>query len=883
MNILFILFLTLVGTVCSDGYTGYERNSYDKNANTFIGLDKLKIRTGSASLSFASSTQTTMMIMLSTGNFGIGTATPNATFHTTGPVILGDGRWPTSNFTKSGNRVLIDDEGESQLALLNTSNIIKADSFSQIQMGARATTSTNIAAMARIRGAKENATGGEKQSYFAIDTMNVSGTLSEKVRVDSAGRVGIGTNAPTHELEVEVATNSKIAIETTTSSALWELGSDASDHSIMIGYDGAANIKNVIRASGDNYITGGQFGVGTNNPIYTFQVDSSAVSDYAALIRNTDATGRGVYIQGGAPATGEPALAVSNYDGSSVLFKVDSDNRIGINTGTPLSPVHITTSAADLDIRMETSGSNDILIRKATDDLALFVGGSERVRVDSAGDVGIGTDTPKGTGATDLTISGGSGNNDGSLSFDNPGASTNSTLGSVGFYRGTTLNASVYGQRGTTEGQGYLTFYTSDGTLAERVRVDSSGNVGLRTASPQAGLHNVGTTILGDGNWPTVNFSKTGNRVLIDDVGEAQLALVNTSNVIVADTFSQIQMGARATTDTQNGAMARIRGAKENATPGNFASYFTVDTMTGGGALTEQVRVDSAGRIGIKTTTPGSYNSGGDQLVVYDATNAGVTVASGSQTALGSLYFADGITGNEALAGYIQYNHNVDQLQIGADAGSANVTLTSSNLLSVGSVGGVTAGVKFAVNGGTLASFYQVSSDGALKKDISDIEGSTALAVVSQLKPRTYKWKNKESDFTEEEKAKYISLIGRKFKEKRIKKKVLKTVTEYSPIAEKDIEVEKLVDEVEIKKEEVPVDFSEFASKFQNTQRVGFIAQEVCDAVPSACVKGAVNGYIPDALVPVNTAAIKEMHTMILTLQAEVADLRARVEVLEAQ
>ena len=91
----------------------------------------------------------------------------------------------------------------------------------------------------------------------------------------------------------------------------------------------------------------------------------------------------------------------------------------------------------------------------------------------------------------------------------------------------------------------------------------------------------------------------------------------------------------------------------------------------------------NSGRVGIGNTTPGSYNAGGDDLVVGDNSgNRGITIAGGS-TGESGLYFADGSTGGEQYAGLILYDHTTDSLRLWANA-DERARIDSSGRLLVG-------------------------------------------------------------------------------------------------------------------------------------------------------------------------------------------------------
>jgi hypothetical protein len=156
-----------------------------------------------------------------------------------------------------------------------------------------------------------------------------------------------------------------------------------------------------------------------------------------------------------------------------------------------------------------------------------------------------------------------------------------------------------------------------------------------------------------------------------------------------------------------NGDYAGMGGwsiGKENATDGNYSSYFAMHTRANGGDITERARIDSSGSLLVAKTSANTTTPGFEVRKV-DATTTILSVTT---------------------AGY--YNALFNRQ---TDNGDSIIFQRQNS--SVGSIS-VT----------TTATAYNTSSDYRLKNTIVPMTG--ALAKVALLKPCTYKWNADSSD-----------------------------------------------------------------------------------------------------------------------------------------
>ena len=322
-----------------------------------------------------------------------------------------------------------------------------------------------------------------------------------------------------------------------------------------------------VTSGSDIYYNDGNVGIGTTSPSQLLDISSSGNAVTRLNSGSSNTTGvilsRGGTEVARVSSAATDTLTFSTGSSASERMRIDSSGQVGIGTTSPAALLELGTSTpilrfSDTDTtgyhQIQSSNSNFIINADPSNETAssvisFKVDGSEAARIDSDGNVGIGTTSPNSySGYTALTLN-------------------NATTGSL-------VDLEVNGTRTATFlastaqvkiGSITSTFLRFDTNNTERMRIDSSGNVGIGTSSPAVLLDVTDSS----GNEPKLRMS-TGT----------------------ATNFFQISRESST-------------GHYTLASEENGSSIILATDPDGTGAV-DRLTVDRNGNVGIGTTSPDS-------------------------------------------------------------------------------------------------------------------------------------------------------------------------------------------------------------------------------------------------------------------------------------
>ncbi|QOJ13730.1 MAG: hypothetical protein HRU75_03335 [Planctomycetia bacterium] len=292
------------------------------------------------------------------------------------------------------------------------------------------------------------------QSFSDMEIRTTTGNL--RLNPISPGRVGVGVQTPAAKLHVAADTAS--AANNTASFEAPMIGPNASH--VHFGTKGDWYIRSAASDGTGKVViqdTLGPVGIGTNNPVGS-KVHVVANDIVGLQVQNSMGNGQGILVTANTGASPRALHAIGPPDSGFAGYfagRMHVSGNVGLGTESPLHNLHMVASqaVARLDSTSNLSGSvlelrnntvsptgigainfvnsagavNGQLAYLANDAFAFRAGGSERVRISSAGNVGIGTSAP----GFKLHVAAG---NADALFAGNLGTSPNPTTGQAALY-----------------------------------------------------------------------------------------------------------------------------------------------------------------------------------------------------------------------------------------------------------------------------------------------------------------------------------------------------------------------------------------------------------------------------------------------------------------
>ena len=608
--------------------------------------------------------------------------------------------------------------------------------------------------------------GGTEQATIAVETTTANDLLiasKANLRFFTGSTIGNTTTLPTNE-RMLIDSSGNVSLN----GGLLGLGNAASTPNIGYGmfhyngvglgiYSSASGatqgigfwLNNGSAYEAGRFLSNGNLGIGTTTPSNKLDVKISTSN------RTTLEPVLTVSAEGSGPYTGfGPKISFN----SNIYYGAATGNPAGIIETAYIGAVMGTTYATNSDLVL------------ATRDGATSV--TEKMRILGNGNVGIGTSSPSGynasarnlvvysTGNTGITIASNNTSSDGTIRF------ADGTGGTAG-YRGSIQYS---------HGGDFMNFNTA---ATERMRIDSSGNVGIGTTSPTRQLH----------------LKRTS--------GDVRGIMVETT---VAASYAEVQVKA---------AREFRIGTGGSSSDSNASDRFYIFDAT---AAAHRFTISSTGNVGIGTTSPaqkveiaggylkfsgGDYGIQGSASLTYNPVSDHYFQASGSTKvtikASGNVGIGETnpqrplhINGTEGVARFTSTASGNNGFEVGIGTSSQaflwqaensymqfatnntermRITSGGDVLISKTSASFTTQGIELRENGqinvaGTVDefNFYNTSaaayrffvtaagsvhatstsivaiSDITLKENIKPLE--TGLNEVMKLKPRRFDWKN---------------------------------------------------------------------------------------------------------------------------------------------
>jgi hypothetical protein len=624
--------------------------------------------------------------------------------------------------------------------------------------------------------------GGPYSADIAFKT-STNTTLSEKMRITNEGNVGIGTTTPSNLFTVKGNANNMISIQYASDGGAAGLGFLNSSGTELWAINGGrfvAQDEFAISRQGTTalYINSSRnVGIGTTNPdIFSRGYDrilglnsstgvakieingssSSGIDFGQAGTRvaeiNAFSTGLEIGTVSAIPIyftpNGTTRVAITSA-GNVGIGTISTNELLTINGNVDLPYGYylsfqggITPVTAKFAIKNTYSSPNDVLMLQATgnsDGIITFHAGSaaatrsEKMRIDSSGNVGIGTTSPS-------TFAGGG------LTLGTPSSGKNliinsSANGSTGLLQFVDLNGNnslqIYG--GSTDmafygyGNRFMSFYTNDterlriatngalkfnaygsgtftGTAAQKLAVDSSGNL-IEIPIGAGPVDGSGTTnyITRWSDTDTITTSsiyETGGNIGIGTTSPGNKLQIGSSDS--SDQLLRLGIQYNVIRSLRGGVNwhdgGNTTGQISTEYDGTMVSMVFGSLYNSGYNSNNLMIIRGNGNVGIGTITPAyklsvvgkiALNDGGNSLFIGD--NAGLSddATANNNIAIGTNSSQNNVSGSQNVAvghNTLVNNTNINNTAVGANALQFATTAINNTALGSFALNAVTVG-----------------------------------------------------------------------------------------------------------------------------------------------------------------------------------------------
>ena len=473
----------------------------------------------------------------------------------------------------------------------------------------------------RLFGVKWDVTSNEVR--FSGNTKNYvfrnGSSEAETARIDSSGRLGLGTSSPSSQFVVSNGGAAGLEINPTgvaSAPVLVSYNRSGSAYT-QLTYDGAQHVFNVSGTEKARIDTSGRLGIGASSPGGLLEVKSADQNPNIFRLYN-------------AYNAGASSWGVDFYRDT------DSGNNLSV-----------------AEIKAVRTGGNTSELKFGTSSTPGTV--VERVRISSAGNVGIGTTSP--SASLDVVSASTS-----VAEFNGPANATVSFTGS-GFVEGKIQCGGEFVVGSTNN---YPVAFVANGT--ERARIDTSGRLLVGTSTARTDYFN--NTLTAMLQVEGINSSGAADRACVSivnnnnlTVNESPVLVLGRSNGSTVNSKTIVSDGTRCGYISFQGAdgsdlvdAASIAGEVDgtpgaNDMPGRLVFSTTAD---GAASPTERMRISNDGTVYVGTTS-----KTGEGIALEDTSNGG------------RLYI--GRNNNDSVAEF-QYS--------GTRVGQINVTSTSTSYIT---------------------------------------------------------------------------------------------------------------------------------------------------------------------------------------------------------